>query len=325
MAKRRALLVSIALLPILFFLTWEGIRIADRAHRRRAEARRLIGSALLGSKTPTDEAVLFRRARKLDPAHDRSGCERGMALERQGQWALAAEAFHACVAADPDAAFAHYAYAQALFKAYGRKSALDARTELRRFAELAKDPSAPIDPVIQRQAELLTYDLEDLLGQGAPALRKRYTTEEIREILTRSQVRGHSRYGGPRVPLRLAFRPGDTELGAADEEQLREAASALRDRLLAKARIRIEGHSDSVEGGSNEARHDLSQRRSEVVERFLVDRCGIPRSRLSNVGFADKYPLASNETQEGRTANRRVELVNLEEKTPLLRDVRDFH
>jgi outer membrane protein OmpA-like peptidoglycan-associated protein len=325
MTKSRALLVSVALLLILFVLIWEGIRIADRGLQARAEARHVVGPALAGLEGPAGEAALFRRARQLDPAHDRSACEQGLAVEREGQWALAADAFRACIVANPEEAYAHYAYAEALFKAYGRKSALEARTELRRFAELAKESSAKDDLKSLRKAEMLTFDLEGLLGQGAPAGRDRYSAEEILEILTRPKARGNSRYEGPRVPLRLAFRPGDMELGTAAEEQLRDVATALRAGVLAKARIRIEGHTDSVEGGSHAARLALSLRRSEAVEQFLIDRCHISRSRLSVAALADDYPLAPNETEEGRTANRRVELVNLEEKMALRMDVRDSH
>lgn len=324
MAKSRAFL-SIVLLLVLFLLAWEGTTIAGHGFRACAEARRLVDSALAGLKAPADETALFRRARMLDPVHDRSGCERGLALERQGQWASAADAFRACVAADPEEVNAHYAFAQDLLKAHGPKSYIEARTELRRFAELAKRSSAGVDLKGQRAAEVLTFDIEELLGEGAEAGRNHYTVEEILKILTRSRERGQSRYEGPRVPLQLAFRPGDTELGKASEEQLLNVARALRDEPLARARIRIEGNTDSVEGGSHEARLDLSRRRSEVVEHFLVDRCHIPRSRLSLAGLADDYPLASNQTEEGRTANRRVELVNMEEKTALRMDVRDSH
>ncbi len=325
MTKNRSVLVSITFLLILFLLSLEGLRVAEHGFRACAEARFLVGSVLASRKASADAAALFRRARKLDPAHDRSGCERGLALDRQGQWALAADAFRACIAADPEEASAHYVYAQDLFKAYGPKFSIEVRSEFRRFAELAKGSSATIDPAVLREAGALVFDLEDLLGQSVSARRNRYTVDELLEILSRPQERGHSRYEGPRLPLQLGFRPEDTELGKAAEEQLLNVARALQDEPLARARIRIEGNTDSVEGGSNAARVALSLRRSEVVERFLVHRCHIQESRLIPIGLADTYPLTSNETQEGRTANRRVELVNLEDKKTLRMDVRDSH
>jgi len=323
MAKRKSFFLSTVSLLILFLLALKGVQIADRALRAQAEARRLVGLALTGSRAPDAEAALYRRARELDPAHDRSGCERGRALERQGQWAAAADSFLACIDADPEEPYSHYAYAMALSDAYGPKSSHEALTELRRFAELAESSSTAIDPAIRYEAKTLLFDLEDLQGQDAGAVQNRYTEEEILKILTRSQQeRGHSRYEGPRLPLRLAFRPGDAELGTAGEEQLREVARALRNGLLAKARIRIEGYTDSFEGGSRAARLALSQQRSEAVRDFLVHRCGIPGARLIVSGLGDRYTIASNETEKGQAANRRVELVNLEDKEPVWGDVR---
>src|SRR3954452_2222287 len=145
--QRGALLIVIAL--VLAFAAWEGKRIADRKAQARAEARRLVGSALTGSWSQAEEAALYRRARELDPAQDRSSCARGKERERQGQWVAAADAYRACIAADPELAYAHFAYAQTLLKAYGaKKSGFEARNELRRFAELAERSPAGIDPAI---------------------------------------------------------------------------------------------------------------------------------------------------------------------------------
>jgi outer membrane protein OmpA-like peptidoglycan-associated protein len=322
--KRGALVVVIAL--FLALAVWEGKRIGDHRSQARAEARRLVGSALAGPRSQAEEAALYARARDLDPTRDRAACARGRGRERQGQWAAAADAYRACIAADPELAYAHFAYAQALLKAYGaKKSALEARNELRRFAELAEGSSAAIDPATRREARDLIFDLEDVLGQGAAHGRGPLAEQEILEILTRPQSRGFSRYEGPRAPLRFTFRPGDAELGREAEGELREVAKALRKGVLVNARIRIEGHADSVEGGSRRARLALSRERAEAVKRFLVESCGIPGAHLSVKALADDYPLTSNETGEGRTANRRVELVNLEEKSALRMDVRDSH
>ena len=319
--KRGALLILIAL--VLALAIWEGKRIANRRSQIRAEARRLVGSALAGSKSQAEEAALYARARELDPAHDRSSCALGKQRERQGQWAAAADAYRACIAADPELASAHFAYARALLDAYGpKKSAFEARNELRLFAELAESPSAGVDPAMLIDAKEQIYDLENILGEGAARGRSPLGEQKILEILTRPPSRGFSRYEGPRAPLSFPFRPGDAELGREAEGELREVAKALKKGVLVHARIQIEGHTDSVEGGSRQARKDLSSKRAEAVQRFLVERCGIPSAQLITEGLAEAYPLTSNETERGRAENRRVELVNLEEKRPLWRDVR---
>lgn len=74
-------------------------------------------------------------------------------------------------------------------------------------------------------------------------------------------------------------------------------------------RLAIEGHTDSQ--GNDDYNQKLSQGRVESVMKFLVDG-GIDASRLSATGFGENRPIASNETEKGRAANRRVEFVIIE-------------
>ena len=69
--------------------------------------------------------------------------------------------------------------------------------------------------------------------------------------------------------------------------------------------VTIVGHTDSV--GSDEYNQGLSDRRAETVRAYLESR-GISNSRMSASGRGESSPTASNETKEGRAANRRVEL-----------------
>lgn len=69
-------------------------------------------------------------------------------------------------------------------------------------------------------------------------------------------------------------------------------------------RLRIEGHSDSI--GNANYNLNLSQRRAESVKRYLVSQ-GLAEDQLVAVGFGAQQPIATNETNEGRSENRRVE------------------
>ena len=75
-------------------------------------------------------------------------------------------------------------------------------------------------------------------------------------------------------------------------------------------RVEVAGHTDSK--GSNEYNLDLSDRRAKAVRDYLVSR-GIDRSRLEAKGYGESEPIASNDTDAGRTKNRRVELKKLGE------------
>ncbi|WP_245767583.1 OmpA family protein [Stigmatella erecta] len=71
-------------------------------------------------------------------------------------------------------------------------------------------------------------------------------------------------------------------------------------------KVWIEGHTD--ERGSLEYNRELSQKRAEEVRNYLVSR-GVSGNRLVAKGYGREYPVASNETVEGRAANRRVEFL----------------
>ena len=69
--------------------------------------------------------------------------------------------------------------------------------------------------------------------------------------------------------------------------------------------IRVTGHTDS--SGSDSHNQALSERRADSVGQFLIGQ-GIASGRVWTTGYGERYPIASNDTAEGREANRRVEL-----------------
>jgi OOP family OmpA-OmpF porin len=67
----------------------------------------------------------------------------------------------------------------------------------------------------------------------------------------------------------------------------------------------IEGHTDSM--GSEEYNQGLSERRAQAVEKYIEEH-GIDADRYTIKGYGESNPIASNDTEEGRQENRRVEL-----------------
>lgn len=91
---------------------------------------------------------------------------------------------------------------------------------------------------------------------------------------------------------------------------LRSDSKAELDKLvdiMSRSQIAIElgGHTDDV--GSDENNLRLSQDRVNSVKQYLVDN-EIAAFRIAAVGYGEKNPIASNETDEGRQKNRRVEV-----------------
>jgi outer membrane protein OmpA-like peptidoglycan-associated protein len=83
--------------------------------------------------------------------------------------------------------------------------------------------------------------------------------------------------------------------------------------------IQIEGHTDST-GGAPRNR-ELSRQRADSVREYLIGK-GIAKSRMVAKGFGPDKPIASNDTPEGREANRRVEFNIIEQgpKKTLIQD-----
>ncbi|HTP33467.1 MAG TPA: flagellar motor protein MotB [Candidatus Acidoferrales bacterium] len=77
--------------------------------------------------------------------------------------------------------------------------------------------------------------------------------------------------------------------------------------------VRFEGHTDSrpIHNSRFHSNWDLSAARSIAMLELFRDRFEIPISRMAVAGYADNAPTDSNETEEGRAHNRRVDLVLL--------------
>lgn len=72
------------------------------------------------------------------------------------------------------------------------------------------------------------------------------------------------------------------------------------------SQIMIEGHTDSQ--GSDDVNQTLSERRAKVVAEYLMANMGV-EIPIKSQGFGESRPIASNDTQEGRAKNRRIDVV----------------
>lgn len=77
---------------------------------------------------------------------------------------------------------------------------------------------------------------------------------------------------------------------------------------MTSVRIQIAGHTDNV--GDPRRNQQLSQARAEAVRAYIVSH-GIDGSRVEAIGYGDTRPVASNDTEEGRAQNRRIEATEL--------------
>lgn len=106
------------------------------------------------------------------------------------------------------------------------------------------------------------------------------------------------------------FDSGSAALKPAAFPALDRIASLL---AIRTCRLRIEGHTDNVPIHTAQvaSNWELSTARSTELVRVLILRHHFAPDRLSAAGYAEFHPIASNETEQGRALNRRVDLVIL--------------
>lgn len=108
----------------------------------------------------------------------------------------------------------------------------------------------------------------------------------------------------------VTFKAGSAELVESSLHTLNEAIKGLKRNPNAK--IEIGGHTSS-EGG-DELNQVLSEDRANSVRNYMISK-GIDSRRLTAVGYGPSKPRASNDTEDGRKQNRRIELTVIEETT----------
>jgi OmpA-OmpF porin, OOP family len=103
----------------------------------------------------------------------------------------------------------------------------------------------------------------------------------------------------------IYFDTGKWQIKPASDAALSEIAKLLK--KDAALQVNVVGHTDNI--GGIEANMKLSQARAESVVQALTGKYGVAASRLRPYGVGPLSPVASNDTEEGKAKNRRVELV----------------
>jgi chemotaxis protein MotB len=188
------------------------------------------------------------------------------------------------LAADRDA------LSRALAAARERATALEQELALRRQAEAAA--KAELEATYER----LVSALESEIAARDVALER----ANARVTVT--------------IVERVLFPSGQARLTSDGERVIDTLGAALA--VVADRRILIEGHTDDVPIGSElrtrfASNWELSTARATAVVKRLIDRSSIPPGRLQAMGRADTDPLSTNETDEGRRLNRRIEIILL--------------
>ena len=152
-----------------------------------------------------------------------------------------------------------------------------------------------------------------VLAELLPSLQ--YLNKELQAEIRDGKIEMHLEPRGLVLSLRQAtFYPsGEDTIDPKTYPIVEKIAQIMRE---LPNPVRLEGHTDSIpiHTARFHSNWELSAARSIGMMELLSDRFEIPRQRMAIAGYADTAPLDSNDTQEGRAHNRRVDIVILNQQ-----------
>ncbi len=108
----------------------------------------------------------------------------------------------------------------------------------------------------------------------------------------------------------VLFDSGKAKLKPGGESILKKVGSVIKQET-AENEIGVEGHTDNVpiKYSGWKSNWELSTARATSVLHYLEDDCGLMPTKLSATGYGEYRPVESNDIEEGRQSNRRVEII----------------
>lgn len=106
----------------------------------------------------------------------------------------------------------------------------------------------------------------------------------------------------------VLFPSGSAKLSAAGQDAIKEVTKQLQ--AIEGKSYQVEGHTDNlpIATATFPSNWELASARALNVTRAMID-AGMPAERISAASFGDTHPTQSNETTEGKAANRRIAIV----------------
>ena len=159
----------------------------------------------------------------------------------------------------------------------------------------------------------LKTDAPPAPAQGAELLPSlNYLNTQLRNEIASGKMRVTLEGRGLVVSLQQAtfFPSGEDAIDPATYPSLEKVATAIRQ---LPNPVRLEGHTDAmpIHTARFRSNWDLSAARAIAVLDLLNNRFQVPVQRLAVAGYAETIPIATNETEQGRSRNRRVDIVIL--------------
>lgn len=159
---------------------------------------------------------------------------------------------------------------------------------------------------------------EDVNVQAELVPSLQYLTKTLQAEIKQGQIEVHLEPRGLVVSLRQAtfFPSGGDTIDSKTFQSLDKIGGTIRE---LPNLVRLEGHTDAVpiHTARFPSNWDLSAARAIAMLELFSDRCGVPVQRMAVAGYADTAPVDSNDTDQGRAHNRRVDIVILAQRVAL--------
>ena len=156
--------------------------------------------------------------------------------------------------------------------------------------------------------------LDGFPPRGAPGETEQYIERAIDKKMDSSEKEKIQQLRHDAIGVRIAlassqfFLPGGIKIRSSALRALDKIADILKE---SDKRIVVEGHTDNIPVASNslyESNWELASLRATSIVRYLTKYHSIDPKRISATSYADTRPLKSNDSVEGRTQNRRIEI-----------------
>jgi OOP family OmpA-OmpF porin len=127
----------------------------------------------------------------------------------------------------------------------------------------------------------------------------------MKQEVTAQDIKGTIASQGKIALYGILFDTGKSEIKPESEKAISSVADYLKENP--EVNVYIVGHTDNV--GDYAMNQKLSKARGEAVKNYLVSKYKISSTRLTGDGAGPICPVTTNDTEEGRAINRRVEIV----------------
>jgi len=289
------------------------LKSAEDAYRTKRDKKTVIGTSRNVVETAEEARVIAVQKKSEEDAQAMSDAERKAAAEREAKARADAaaetlrrqQADEARAQADTARAAALQAQADAEKMKQQAEAAAAAAAKNQQDAEAARSAALAQQKAAEAAAAAANAQAEQSRAAAAQAekdkadMRAQLLAQLNAVLQTQDTARG--------LIVNMSdvlFDFGKYTLKPAAREKLAKISGIVM--AHPGLNLQVEGYTDSV--GSDQVNQQLSERRADTVKDYLIEQ-GVPGSNVTAQGFGKANPVASNDTADGRSKNRRVQLV----------------